>query len=291
MIEPAIAALGIPVAGAIPRDQSIHLPERHLGLVQALEHDDLGARLDCLADLAESHCDLALIQSLASPLDVERQVRAPALPPPGQRIALARDRAFAFVYPHLVAGWRHAGAEIVPFSPLANEAPPDACDCCWLPGGYPELHVGTLANATRFKRGLASFAATRPVHGECGGYMVLGEAIVDADGTRHAMPGLLGHVTSFAARRLHLGYRRATLRQDGPLGRAGATLRGHEFHYASLLEPGRDEALCDLFDAEGAALGPAGARRGHVTGAFFHVIAGEPALAAPATEQTLAALA
>jgi cobyrinic acid a,c-diamide synthase len=291
MIEPAIAALGIPVAGAIPRDEAIHLPERHLGLVQALEHDDLAARLDRLADLAERHCDLALIQGLASPLGAKPQVAVAALPPPGQRIALAADAAFAFAYPHLVAGWRCAGAEIVPFSPLADEAPPEGCDCCWLPGGYPELHAGTLANATGFKQGLARFAATRPVHGECGGYMVLGEAIVAADGTRHAMAGLLGHGTSFAERRLHLGYRRARLLRDCPLGQSGAALRGHEFHYASLIEPGGDQPLCELFDAEGTALGQAGARRGRVTGTFFHVIAGEGDFAAPAGEQTLAALA
>ncbi|MGB6922165.1 MAG: cobyrinate a,c-diamide synthase [Methyloceanibacter sp.] len=291
MIERAVAALNIPIVGAIPRDEAIHLPERHLGLVQALEHDDLEPRLDRLAELAERHCDLGLIQELAGELDVVPQPEAAAaLPPPGQRVALASDAAFAFIYPHLVEAWRRAGAEIVPFSPLADEAPPQACDSCWLPGGYPELHAGTLANAARFKHGLARFAATKPVHGECGGYMVLGQALVDADGKRHAMTGLLGQVTSFAQRRLHLGYRRATLLQDCPLGRAGAALRGHEFHYASLAEPGPDAALADLFDAEGRALGQAGGRRGHVTGSFFHAIAGEPE---PATipADTLAELA
>jgi cobyrinic acid a,c-diamide synthase len=291
MIEPAVAALGIPVVGAIPRDETIALPERHLGLVQALEHDDLESRLGRLADLAERHCDLALIQNLAAPVGAGREAGAvTALPPPGQRVALAQDAAFAFVYPHLIEGWRRAGAEIVRFSPLADEPPPDACDCCWLPGGYPELHVGTLADARRFKRGLADFAATRPVHGECGGYMVLGEAIIDADGVRHAMIGLLSHATSFAARRLHLGYRQATLRHDCALGRVGAALRGHEFHYASLVDPGGDDALCDLADGESKPLGAAGGRRGNVSGSFFHVIAGAPVPVAEASEN-LAALA
>ena len=121
-----------------------------------------------------------------------------ALPPPGGRIALAADHAFSFIYPHVFDGWRQAGAEVVPFSPLADEPPPDDCDCCWLPGGYPELHAGTLAAATRFRTALAAFAATRPVHGECGGYMVLGEGLIDASGTRHAMTGLLDHATSFS---------------------------------------------------------------------------------------------
>jgi len=291
MIEPAVAGLGIPVVGAIPRDETIQLPERHLGLVQALEHDDLEDRLDQLADLAERHCDLALIQNLATRLVAKREAgAAAALPPPGQRIALAQDAAFAFIYPHLLEGWRRAGAEIVRFSPLADEPPPARCDCCWLPGGYPELHTATLADARRFKQGLADFAATRAVHGECGGYMVLGEAIIDADGARHAMTGLLGHATSFAARRLHLGYRQATLVHDCLLGHAGATLRGHEFHYASLIEPGGDDVLCDLADGEGKALGTAGGRRGNVTGSFFHIIAGEPVPVA-AGSKNLAALA
>jgi cobyrinic acid a,c-diamide synthase len=273
-IERAIATLDIPVVGAIPRDEAIHLRERHLGLVQALEHDDLDLRTQRLADIAERHCNLALIQELAAPLRVESRPVA-ALPPPGQRIALASDAAFAFMYPHVLSGWRRAGAEIVPFSPLADEPPPGDCDSCWLPGGYPELHASTLASARRFKTGLRHFAATRPVHGECGGYMMLGEWLVDADGARHSMAGLLTHVTSFAERRLHLGYRAATLLQDCKLGRTGTRLRGHEFHYASIVDPGADNPLADLFDAEGSPLGPSGGRRGHVTGTFFHAIAGE----------------
>ena len=271
-IEQAIAPLGIPVVGAIPRDEAIHLPERHLGLQQAREHGDLAARLDSLADLIERHCDLARIQGLARALHGKAAPLA-ALAPPGQRIALAHDAAFTFVYPHLLGGWRRAGAEIVPFSPLADEPPPNDCDACWLPGGYPELHADRLAAAVRFKDGLARFASKHPVHGECGGYMVLGQALVDADGASHPMTGLLSHMTSFAARRLHLGYRTARLLGRCALGLQGAALRGHEFHYASLTEPGSDAPLADLFDAEGASLGPTGGRRGHVTGTFFHVIA------------------
>src|SRR6476659_105219 len=267
-IERDIGTLDIPVVGAIPRDKAIHLPERHLGLVQALEHNDLELRLPRLAELAERHCDLARIQALAAPLRVGGQAIS-ALPPPGQRIALASDAAFAFMYPHVLSGWRRAGAEVVTFSPLSDEPPPDDCDSCWLPGGYPELHAGTA----RFKAGLTQFAASRPVHGECGGYMVLGEGLVDAGGARHAMAGLLTHATSFADRRLHLGYRAATLLRDCPLGSAGARLRGHEVHYASLIEAGSDEPLAQLFDADGNALGPNGGRRGRVTGTFFHAIA------------------
>lgn len=269
----AIEAAGLTVLGAVPREAALTLPERHLGLVQAREHGDLPKLLDSLADLAERHLDLDRIVDLARPLDLPAGQGMTALPPPGNRIALAADAAFTFIYPHVLDGWRRSGAEIVTFSPLADEAPPEDCDCCWLPGGYPELHGGTLAAATRFKRGLAEFAATRPVHGECGGYMVLGAGLVDAAGARHEMAGLLGHATSFAKRRLHLGYRQATLLADSVLGPAGSQVRGHEFHYATVSEESNDAPLAALADGRGESLGMAGGRRGQVSGSFFHAIA------------------
>jgi cobyrinic acid a,c-diamide synthase len=272
-VADAIAGLQIPILGSLRRDEAITFPERHLGLVQAGEHGDLAVRLGHLAELAERHFDLDAIQALAAPPHLGPSTLEPAIAPPGQRIALAEDAAFSFVYPHVLAGWRNAGAEIVPFSPLADEPPPEACDSCWLPGGYPELHAGRLAAASRFRGGLAHFAATRPVHGECGGYMVLGEGLEDASGARHAMTGLLGHSTSFARRKLHLGYREARLLSDCAIGPAGARLRGHEFHYAALVDAGSDAPLAELTDGRGELLGPSGARRGNVTGTFFHAIA------------------
>jgi len=272
LVTDAIQALGIRVAGAFPRNGTIQLPERHLGLVQASEHDGLPLRLALLADLAERCLDLEAITACAAPV-TPTAVSATAVPPPGQRIALASDAAFTFVYSHLLTEWRKAGAEIVPFSPLSNEPPPASCDVCWLPGGYPELHAAPLAAAENFRHGLARFAEMRPVHGECGGYMVLGEGIEDADGVRHAMTGLLGHATSFAERKLHLGYRQARFLANNPIGPAGTVVRGHEFHYATLLAAGTDEALVELYDAQERLIGTAGARRGRVTGTFFHVIA------------------
>ncbi len=281
MVAEALAATGIPVLGALPRNSPAHLPERHLGLVQACEHSELAALLEQLAAAAERHLDIEAIMACAAApaLTVRIGTRPPlpALPPPGQRIALAQDEAFSFIYPHLTAAWRDAGAEIVTFSPLADEPPPRDADCCWLPGGYPELHAGRLAAATRFGNGLQRFAETRPVHGECGGYMVLGVGLEDAAGRCHAMTGLLGHATSFAKRKLHLGYRRARLLCDTVLGPKGAIVRGHEFHYACLSESGGDPPIAEIGDAAGLPLGQTGGRRGHVTGAFFHAIAAEDA--------------
>ena len=277
LVEAGMERAGLTVLGVLMRDAQLVLPERHLGLVQAGETADLAMRLDRLADLAEAGIDLAAVTACAGGGVPDAAGMMPT--PPGQRIAVAQDAAFSFLYPHLEAGWRMAGAELVPFSPLADAPPPEDCDVCWLPGGYPELHAGRLAGATRFLDGLRSFARTRPVHGECGGYMVLGESLEDAEGATHAMAGLLPVATSYRRRKLHLGYRVARLCGDGILGRPGTRLVGHEFHYASELSPAASaaNALAQVTDAEGADLGFAGHRNGTVTGSFFHLIAADPA--------------
>ncbi|MBS0232698.1 MAG: cobyrinate a,c-diamide synthase [Proteobacteria bacterium] len=266
----ALAAAGLQVVGALPREKSVILPERHLGLVQAEETAEIECRLNALADFVESNVDIDRILALAKPGTL-RFSRRLGRRPPGQRIALARDAAFSFVYPHLLAGWREAGAEIIPFSPLADEAPDSAADVVWLPGGYPELHAGKLANARGFKSAICEFAQSRPVHGECGGYMVLGAGLVDADGSRHEMLGLLGLETSFAARKMNLGYRRAQLLEACPLGVAGDILGGHEFHYARVLSS-PDAPLFKVQNSDGEAGPNSGGRRGYATGSFFHYI-------------------
>lgn len=268
-----MAAAGIRVFGALPRRGDLKLPERHLGLVQAAEHPDLDARIADYAAFLREHVDVAAIRDAAA------VATAPAAPahrfaPPAQRIALAQDAAFSFAYPHMLAGWRSAGAEILPFSPLADEAPDAAADLVWLPGGYPELHAGRLAAADRFHTALAEHASTRPVHGECGGYMALGEGLIDADGTHHRMAGLLGLVTSYAQRRMHLGYRRATLLAPIAGAAAGTAQRGHEFHYSTILEQ-PDAPLALVVDADGSPVPETGSYRGQVSGTFFHLIAPE----------------
>lgn len=265
---------GINVLGVLPRRGDLALPERHLGLIQAVEHPDLNAAIAGYADFLREHVDLAAIRAAAAA--GAPPAPAPLPKPPAQRIALAQDAAFSFTYPHLLQGWRDGGAEILPFSPLADEAPDQDADLVWLPGGYPELHAGTLAAAATFRAGLQKHAETRPVHGECGGYMALGEALIDKDGTRHQMAGLLGLVTSYEKRKFHLGYRRAVLQSPLPGFDTGAALRGHEFHYSTILEQ-PDAPLAAVFDADGNPVPETGSRRGHVSGTFFHLITGENA--------------
>jgi cobyrinic acid a,c-diamide synthase len=275
LVRHAMEAAGIAVLGALPRHAPIALPERHLGLVQAEELARLETLIAEAARLVAERVDLdAVLQLAECAWTAPTTNAAPRLTPPGQRIALARDAAFTFIYPHVLDGWRAAGAEIIPFSPLTDEGPDVSCDVCWLPGGYPELHAGRITANRRFGDSLREFAQTKPVHGECGGYMVLGEGLTDAKGVRHEMTGLLGLETSFARRRMHLGYRRAELAADMPGHAPGKQLRGHEFHYATIVaQP--DPPLAAVRDANGAEVAETGSRRGRVTGTFFHLIAEE----------------
>ena len=267
----------IPVLGCLPRLPDLTLPERHLGLVQAGEHGDLEAFMDAAGKAVAAHVDTARLRALAGATRTAGATSNPSLPPLGQKIAVARDRAFSFCYPHVLDGWHRAGAEITFFSPLEDEAPAADADAVYLPGGYPELHAGRLAGNTRFLAGLRSAAAAgHAVFGECGGYMMLGDALTDAEGRAHAMAGLLPVETSFAKRKLHLGYRRAVLADAGPLGTAGTVLRGHEFHYATIiaedLSDGLDAPLFHVSNADGMYLGALGRRRGSVMGSFVHLI-------------------
>ncbi len=259
---------GIKVLGMLPRRGDLALPERHLGLIQAIEHPDLEQAISNYASFLSEHVDLEAIRAVAqgtNPPKVGRLVR-----PPAQRIALARDAAFSFTYPHLLKAWRTEGAEILPFSPLNDDLVPDA-DLVWLPGGYPELHAGTLAGANKFLTSLREHAATKPVHGECGGYMALGTTLIDKEGVAHKMAGLLGVVTSYEKRKFHLGYRQAVL-QEAVLGyQRGSRLRGHEFHYSTILEE-PDAPLAQVTDADGNLVSETGSLRGHVSGTFFHMI-------------------
>jgi cobyrinic acid a,c-diamide synthase len=271
ILRRAVEPLGLPLFGFVPWNGDLELPSRHLGLVQAREREDMDAWIGRAGGIIGAALDLEAIAALAAPATSRQLVCAP-LPPLGSHIAIAADDAFAFTYVHLTDGWREAGASLSYFSPLNDEAPDGQADAVFLPGGYPELHAARLAGNGNFLGGLRGAAERGAViYGECGGFMVLGESLTDADGAEHAMAGLLPVKTSFAARRLHLGYRRLRLLSDGPLGAAGDALRGHEFHYASLTE-NRADPLFGVADAEAIALEDAGAQAGNVSGSFIHLL-------------------
>jgi len=252
----------IPVLGAIPRTATLTHPSRHLGLVQAQERPDLEVFLDDAAELIDANCDMAALQALLQPMPP--QANPSRRQPPAQNIAIAQDAAFAFSYPHLLQDWQDAGATLQVFSPLGNDPVPTA-DLVYLPGGYPELYAGKLAAKDRFFSTLR--ASNAQIYGECGGYMILGDTLTDKDGVMHQMAGLLTLETSFATRKLHLGYRDLMASQGAFRGKS----KGHEFHYATTIKA--DGApLFQAQDSEGNALPPMGLIHNNVSGSFAHII-------------------
>jgi cobyrinic acid a,c-diamide synthase len=275
LLADAIAAAvpGVPVLGVVPRIAALDIPSRHLGLLQAAEIADLDRRFDLAAAAIAGCVALDHLEMIAQCGTAGANTNARLMAPLGNRIAVARDEAFAFAYPAMLDGWRAAGADILPFSPLADEAPDVGADAVYLPGGYPELHAARLASAERFRAGLVA-AADRGafVFGECGGYMTLGRSLRDAEGRMHRMTGLLPVSCDFAQRTLHLGYRDARTLVTTPLGGAETRFAGHEFHYARVIE----ESGAPMFaasDATGRDLGTMGCVAGRIAGSFIHIIA------------------
>lgn len=244
----------IPLLGHLPR-QTQSLPERHLGLGLPDELADFDARLDALADsLVLDDAAWQALPRLTLPPEP-----APALPPllAGRRLALARDAAFAFVYPANLACLRALGAELVEFSPLADQPLPAGVDALYLPGGYPELHAETLNRARTWQASVrAAHAAGLPIWAECGGMMALADAIETVDGHSWGMAGLLPGVAHMQDRLAGLG------------GQAWGALRGHTFHYSRLELPPEPQA--HTVSQRGGGRGEAIYRVGSLQASYFH---------------------
>ena len=267
MLTAAIAPLGIPVLGVLPRRETLTLPERHLGLVMPGEIAAFDAIVAATAEAMEEFVDLNLLLATSTEIAAPKDARATSLPPLGQRIAIARDDAFCFLYPHILAGWRTQGAELSFFSPLADEYPEMNSNAVYLSGGYPELHGVRLAEAANFRAGMqAAQSRNALIYGECGGYMVLGEALTDKAGIAHRMTGLLPISTDISRPKRALGYRH--LRHTGALPWP-RDLLGHEFHYST---GDSGSPLFEATDALGTPLPPMGAVLGRVMGSYAHVI-------------------
>ncbi len=209
--------------GALPRDSEISLPDRHLGLAQAAEIEDLDARLDRAAGLLEALPVAHLPDSVIFDA-TETAVMPDVLR--GCRIAVARDAAFSFLYQANLDLLQSLGAQITFFSPLADEALPEA-DSLYLPGGYPELHLETLAHNRSIQSHIAAHHAQgKPIVAECGGMLYLLEYLTDANGNKAHMVGLLPGHALMQTRLTNLGLQEMTL----PEGK----LRGHTFHYSRM---------------------------------------------------------
>jgi len=269
ILTSALAPLGIPILGLVRRSDSLNWPSRHLGLVQAQENQELELFIETTSLAVARETKLDKLLTLGAEIRPE-SFSGSILPPLGQKIAVAEDVAFSFAYPHVLQAWKKAGAEISPFSPLKDEVPKAGSDAIFLPGGYPELHAGLLSQNQMFLNGLRNSKAL--IYGECGGFMVLGDDLIDAKGQSHPMAGLLPLTTSFASRKLHLGYRQLT----PVVGPWTKPLRGHEFHYSSIESEDKADRLFKASDATGEDLGLIGLKRGKVMGSYAHVICEAP---------------
>jgi len=267
LLREALAPLEIPILGVLHRRAALHLPSRHLGLVMPSEMAGFDAVVEEMANAITERFDLEAFLRIFLPLSPIRSAGSHMLPPLGQRIAIAQDEAFCFLYAHILTGWRAQGATLTPFSPLADQPPQTNSDAVYLPGGYPELHGGRLASAAAFAAGMKA-ASNRGalIYGECGGYMVLGQSLTDREGQTHPMLGLLPVSTDISKPRLSLGYRRLSHRSPLPWP---SHLTGHEFHYSTGTG---GQGLFAARDARGAELPAMGAVAGRVMGSYAHVI-------------------
>lgn len=279
--DPIRRATSLPVLGYLPKDEALCLPERHLGLIPMVEGPAGDEFFQRLAETLERQIDLHLLLRMASTFQWRGAGRLfPAQPlPPRARIAVATDRAFSFYYQDsldLLEAW---GAEIAPFSPLADPALPPGTDAVYIGGGFPELYAGELAKNEGMKSSLREAAGKgQPIYGECGGLMYLGKVLVDPEGGSYPMVGLIPLSSTMGSRRLTLAYREARLLHDSPFLPAGETVRGHEFHWSELKEtPPKSKAAYSLQDQGDR---PEGFAEGCVFASYLHVhLASDPRLA------------
>jgi len=261
-----------------------------LGLVPTTEGPAADAWFDLLADTVEKGIDLERLVAIA------QQARPPQGAPtlfPGQSIApktavaVAMDQAFSFYYEDSLDLLRAAGAELIPFSPISDSTLPAGVGGVYIGGGFPELFARELAANTAMHRALTQAAARGiSIYAECGGLMYLGEGLVDFEGRRHAMVGLVPASSVLQGQRLTLGYREGETLVDGPLARKGQRLRGHEFHWSRLeREPAETQAAYLVTSQEGRPEGFAvnscgDGAAGQVWASYIHVhLASDGALA------------
>lgn len=266
----------MPVLGGVMRDESIAIPERHLGLVTREDHDLSDSNRGRLIDLLEDRLDLdALLATLPevdpqahpeAPVTVENKVST-------VRIGVARDAAFCFYYPDNLELLEAAGARLVFFSPLTDSRLPEALDGLYFGGGYPELHAKALADNRSLRQEIRQMSLMNmPIYGECGGFMYLCREMGDTEGHAFPMTGCLPFATRMLDRLKALGYREITQTRETLLGPAGQTMRGHEFHYSTIsggdVEAGGAYHMTDRAGMDKAAEGFVS---GQTLGSYVHL--------------------
>ena len=265
----------IPIIGTIMHDSWLHIPSRHLGLMTVEENVLTVQYLDHLVTVIRSSVDLGMLWAIAGAGDRLELPQAKEATPSVVRIAVARDKAFCFVYESNLQLFRNSGTELIEFSPLTDASLPKGISGIYLPGGYPEAYADELsANSSMKKEIKGAIEAGMPVYAECGGFIYLTAGIaVKGDGRESLKEfvGIFPVTTTMLNKRKALGYREIKLRVDSILGRKGAVARGHEFHYSETEEmPGEIERLYQVSKREND-LGTEGYRYKNCLASYIHL--------------------
>jgi cobyrinic acid a,c-diamide synthase len=298
-----------PCLGHFPRNDAIVMPERHLGLTTADEHVISGATRDTLAAMVDQGLDMEqLLSNLPDPVIrcEAAEKRNPALecgskPPVSRRqkvatetisgtgpggssdvllekapkIAVARDKAFCFYYPDNLAMLENAGARLVFFSPLAEDRLPDGIDGIYLGGGYPELFADTLSRKSRLLSAVKMHSRNQmPIYAECGGFMFLCKALQPTGSDQPVpMAGCFDLQVQMSTRLRSLGYREVTFARDTVIGARGDRVRGHEFHYSSVISDTahRYDNVFEVSTRAGQDVNVYGYQTGRTLGSYLHV--------------------
>jgi cobyrinic acid a,c-diamide synthase len=278
--------VALPCLGGLRRNSVAAIPERHLGLLTAEDHRLSAEAVENLADAIEAGIDLDRLLTRLPEIPLAAPPRPAAATPETEagrqvRIAVARDRAFCFYYPENIELLTAAGAEIVPFSPLADTKLPDAVDGLYFGGGYPELHAATLGANTGLRREVkAASRSGMPIYGECGGFIFLCRELVDGEGATHPMAGCFPFQSRMLGRLSSLGYREIHLGRETLLGPAGTRLRGHEFHYSETEIAPDWRGIYRVSDRRGRPKANEGFVTGQTLGSYYHLHFGSQPAAA-----------
>jgi len=273
----------MPCLGGVIRSEHITIPERHLGLVTREDHPLSRPEIDSLADIIEENIDLDRLLSglpeINLPQPGENEIGSPEKK---VRIAVARDNAFCFYYQDNLELLERHGAEIIPFSPLADDDLPQGADGLYLGGGYPELFAEKLAENSQLRdRVKGKSREGMPIYGECGGFMYLCEELVDLNQVRYPMTGCFPFASKMFPRLKALGYREITLTGDTVIGKRGIRIRGHEFHYSELTRLAPDiQTVYAISDRSGLDRSPEGYQINQTLGSYNHLHFGSQPTAA-----------
>ncbi len=274
----------IRVLGCIPRDKRLHIPSRHLGLMTVDEHELSHKYLDHLVEVIRSSVDLGMLWAAAGAGDVIDM--PPQKPPAGKsvRIGVAHDAAFCFVYESNLMLLAQAGADLIEFSPLADNSLPADISGLYLPGGYPEAHAARLASNSAMKQSVRdAIEDGMPVYAECGGFIYLTTGVAGTAGDidpKQQLVGIFPVATTMLEQKKALGYREIMLREDSLLGEKGTTARGHEFHYSQMSEMPADIRRIYQVSKGQSDLGTEGYRYKNCLASYIHLHFGSnPAIA------------